>query len=84
MTVPMDHVGLEQTDHGFRQGIVVRVPNTADRRLDPRLGEALGVLNRHALNSPVRMVDEAGSPQKLPLVERLFQGIEHELGPDRA
>ena len=42
---PMNHLGLERADDGFRQGIVVRVPNTADRRLNPRLGEALGVLD---------------------------------------
>lgn len=46
------HLGLEQADDGFCQGIVVRVPNTADRRLDAGLGEALGVLDRHGLNAP--------------------------------
>ena len=49
-TAPMDHLGLEEPDHGFRQRIVVRVPNTADRRLNPRLGEAFGVLDRHVGN----------------------------------
>jgi hypothetical protein len=37
----MDHLGLEQADDGFRQSIVVRVPNTADRWLDARLGGAM-------------------------------------------
>jgi hypothetical protein len=35
------------------------------------------------LNSPVAVVDEAGSP-RLPAMESLLQGIEHELGPGRA
>jgi hypothetical protein len=43
-TTPMDHFGFEQANHSFRQGIVIRVANTADRWLNPRLGEALGVL----------------------------------------
>jgi hypothetical protein len=51
-TAAVDHLSLEQTDDSFRQGIVVRVPDTADRRFDARLGEALGVLNRPVLNSP--------------------------------
>ena len=60
---------------------VVRVADTADRRLNPRLGEALGVLNRHLLNPSIAVVNEVGSPERLPLVESLLQGIEYELGP---
>lgn len=62
---------------------VVRVADTADRRLDAGLGEALGVLDRHVLNSPVAVVNEVGSP-RLPVMQSLLQGIEYELGPGRA
>src|SRR5215213_4679606 len=83
-TAPMDHLGLEEADHGFSQGIVVRIADTADRRVDARLGEALGVFDRDALGSSIAMVDEAGSPDGLPFMESLLQGIEHEFGPGRA
>ena len=51
-TAPMDHLGLEEADDGFSQDIVVRIPDTANRRFDARLGETLGLLNRHVLSSP--------------------------------
>jgi hypothetical protein len=79
-TTSVDHLGLEQADDGFRQGIVVLVSDTADRWLNPRLGEALGVSNRHVLNSPVAVVDEVGSP-RLPVMESLLQRVEDEVGP---
>lgn len=83
-TTPMDHLGLEEADDGLRQGIVIRIPDTADRRLNAGLGEALGVSKRHVLDAPIAMVDEAGSPQRLPVMESLLQGIEHKVGPGRA
>ena len=42
-TTPVDHLGLEEADDGFSQGLVVGVANTAVRWLNPRLGEALGI-----------------------------------------
>src|SRR3954462_15616368 len=43
---PMDHLGFVETVDGFGEGIVVAVPDAADRRLDTRLGEPLGIFNR--------------------------------------
>jgi hypothetical protein len=37
----MDLLRLEQPDHGLCEGVVVRVPGAADRRLDARLGQPL-------------------------------------------
>src|SRR3954447_10893146 len=46
---PMDHLGFVETVDGFGEGIVVAVPDAADRRLDTRLGEPLGIFNREVL-----------------------------------
>ena len=41
-----NHPGLVQADDGLGQGIVVGIPDLAHRRLDPGLGQALGVADR--------------------------------------
>jgi transposase len=81
---PMDHLDFEEADDGFSKGIVVRIADTADRRFDVRLGEALGAFDRDVFDSSIARVDEAGSPDGLPFMENLLQGIEHEVGPGRA
>ena len=43
---PMDDLGLVEAVDGFGQGVVIAVADTADRRLDAGLGEALRVLDR--------------------------------------
>jgi hypothetical protein len=48
----MAHFDLEQADDGFRQSVVLRVAYTADRRLNPRSGKALCLLDQHILSSP--------------------------------
>lgn len=48
----MDDLGLEQTDHGLGQGIVIAVANAANRRLDTGFGQAFSVLDRHVLAAP--------------------------------
>jgi hypothetical protein len=45
----MDHLGLVEAIDGFREGIVVTVAYTADRRLDACLRQALGILDREVL-----------------------------------
>ena len=44
-----NHLGLVQADDGLGQGIVVGIPDAAHRRLDPGLGQALGVADRQVL-----------------------------------
>ncbi len=45
----MDDLGLVEAVDGFGQGVVIAVTDTADRRLDAGLGEALRVLDRQIL-----------------------------------
>ena len=46
---PMDHLGFVEAVDGFGEGIVVAVTDAADRRLDARLGEPLGIFDRDVL-----------------------------------
>jgi len=73
-----DHLGLEEADHTFGKGIVVGVADAADRRLDPDLGQALGVLDGNVLDAPVAVMDQPITLQWPPVMERLLQRIQHE------
>ena len=42
-TASPDDLGLEETDHRLGQGVVIRIPHAADRRLDPGFGQTLRV-----------------------------------------
>ena len=57
-SAPADHLGLEQADDRFRQGVVVRVADTADRRLDSGLGKSLGVADLQVLAAPVAVMHQ--------------------------
>jgi hypothetical protein len=48
----MDNLGLVEAIDGFREGIVVTIANTADRRLNACFRQALGVLDREVLGCP--------------------------------
>ena len=54
----MDELSFVETVDRLGEGIVIAVADAADRRLDAGLGQALCILYRHVLRSPVRMVDE--------------------------
>ena len=49
----------------------------------PGLGQALGVANADVLRSSVAVVHEPGGGEGPPVVKRLLQGIEHEVGMRR-
>ena len=70
----MDDLGLVKTVDRFRQGIVIAVANTADRRLDPGLGKAFGIFDRDVLAAAVAVVDQPAAMGWPPIVDRLFQG----------
>ena len=58
---PPDHLGLVEAVDGLGEGVVVAVADTADRRLDAGLGEALGVFDRDVLHATVAVMDEAAA-----------------------
>src|SRR5215471_14916539 len=65
----VNDLGLEQPDDRLGEGIVVRVADAADRRLDAGLLQALSVTNREILAAPVAVMNHAlgvrASPQSL-------------------
>lgn len=63
---------------------VVAVSNAANRWLDSRFGEALGVLDRHVLPPAVAMMDEAAAMGRPAVMNSLLQGIEDEAGVRRS
>ena len=75
----MDDLGLVEAVDGLGQGVVIAVADTADRRLDAGLGEALGVLDRQVLAAAIAVMDEAAADWPA-FVDRLLQGIEDEAG----
>jgi hypothetical protein len=67
-TARVDHLGFLEAFDGLGQGVVIAVANAADGRLDPGLGEALGVLDADVLRAAVGMMDEAATVLGTPLV----------------
>src|SRR5690606_8425482 len=58
----------------------IAVSTTAHRGLNAGFGEALCVADRDVLSTPVAVVDQAVGLLWLTLIQRLLQGIEHEVG----
>jgi hypothetical protein len=94
-SLAMDHLGLEQADHGFGERIVVAVADAADRGVDAGFDQALGVLDRDLLGRLQRssqQLDEGGCDDEEEAalgqictrgsahVDRLLERVEHELG----
>jgi hypothetical protein len=65
----MDNLGLVEAIDGFREGIVVTIANTADRRLNARFRQALGVLDRegYCVDSSGRRKRRMGLTAKGPV-----------------
>ena len=56
----MDQFGFVQTVDGFGQSVIVAVAFAADGRLDPSLGQSLGVADGNVLRAAILMMDQAG------------------------
>jgi hypothetical protein len=66
-----------------RRGIVVAVPDAADRRLQTGLGEPLGVLDRDILDAAIAVVDQPVAANGTAFVEGLLERVEHQAGRGR-
>jgi len=75
----MDHFGLEQAVDRLGERVVIRIADAADGGLDAGLSQALGVANAHILGTSVGVMDGPTPADRLPLVECLFECIEHEI-----
>lgn len=73
-----DDLGLVEPVNHFGEGIVVKIADASDGRLDARFGQALGVSNADVLRTSVRIVHQANSVCGPSLVQDLLQRVEHE------
>jgi len=74
---------LVQTVGSLGQRIVVAVALTATRRLNTGLGQALAVANGNVLRASVTVANQGVITLWLAGVQRLFQGIQDEVGSHR-
>ena len=75
----MDDLSLVEAIDRFGEGVVVRVADAADGRLDPSFGETLSVLDRNILDAAIAMMDEAGAAGGPSVMERLFESVQDEV-----
>lgn len=54
----MDHFGLVMAIDRLGQGVAITVANTPNGRLDPGLGKALGIFDRHVLAAAIAVEDQ--------------------------
>ena len=80
----MDHLGFVEAVDGFGEGIVIAVPDAANRRLDARRGKPLGIFDRKILHPAITVMDEAAAPDGPALVQSLLQRVQHKAGVSRA
>ena len=71
----MDDLGLVEAVDRFGEGVVIRVANAANGRLDARLGEPLGVSNADVLGSAITVMNEAAAAGRPSIMERLFESV---------
>ena len=83
-TEEIDDLGLEQTDDAVGQGVVIRISDTANRGVDPRFGQPLGVFDRQVLAAAVAVMDQVVCLGRRPLADRLVQSIQDEPGGHRS
>ena len=56
-TTTTDHFGLVQPDHRLGEGVVVRVADAPDRRINAGVCQAVGVTDREILRAPVAVME---------------------------
>src|SRR6185437_8620213 len=76
--------GLEEADHGFGQGVVVRVSATADRGFDARVEEPLGVADREILDAAIAVMHEPRFAIANALANGLLERIQRQVAPQGA
>ena len=79
-----DHLRLVESIDRLGESVVIAVADTANGRFKACFGEALGVLDGHALRSAVRVTDESAAGDRPAIMQRLFECIENEAGVSRA
>src|SRR6266550_2242715 len=81
-TAAVNDFGLEQTDDGFGERVVVRIAYAAHPWLCTCLGQTFGIPDRQILTAAVAVMHDTLDPGARP--NRLLQRIENQLGVHRA
>ena len=79
----MDDFSFVETVDRFGESVVVRIADAADGRFDSGFGEPLGVFDRNILGAAIAMMDEAAGVGRPSVMERLFEGVQDEVGVRR-
>ena len=79
----VDDLSFVEAVDRLGQRVVVRVADAADGGLDPGFGETLGVFDRDILGAAITMMDEAAGAGRPSVMERLFEGVQDEVGVRR-
>jgi hypothetical protein len=80
-TLSPNDLRLEESDHGFGEGVVVAVAPAADGRFDAGLGQSLGVANTEILRPAVAMVHKLATFGLAALADRLLQSVQRQVAP---
>jgi hypothetical protein len=74
----MEDLRFEPPVNRLGQRIVVAVADTANRRFDPRRGQALRLADGQGLAAPVAVMNQSHCLGWTAFMDRLFQGIQDE------
>jgi hypothetical protein len=77
----LNHFRLEEPDDRFSERVVVGVAAAADRWRDAGFCESLRVPHRQVLRAAVAVMHQVGDAGGAPIVNRLLERIEDEVGP---
>lgn len=77
---PVAGFGLVEAVVRLGEGIVVRVSDATDRRLDACCGQTFGVMAADLLRSAIRVVREAAFAGGTQFVQRLLESVRHKAG----
>ena len=72
-------LGLVEPNDRLGQGVVIRVPSAADRGLDARQRQALGVADRQVLHPAVAVMHQVLACVVLAFTDRLLEGVERQV-----
>ena len=79
-TLALNHLRFEEANHRFGEGVVVGIAAAADRRRDAGFRQPVGVAHRQILRAAITVMHEVLDAGAAPVVDRLLEGVEHEVG----
>jgi hypothetical protein len=75
----VNQLGFVKTVFGFRESVVIRVTDAADRWFDARFGQTLGVSNGQILPATIRVMNQPAPLDRPSIMQGLFKSIENKV-----